>query len=224
VEARNRLLLEVLTRYLAEEVADIILTDPERHLKLGGETRPVTVLFADIRGFTAFTARHTAQEVVETLNQIFSELTRVVFAHRGTFDKFIGDAVMAFWGAPLASPDDALNAVKAAVEMRGVFIDLCQRSGGRLSGLGLCIGVNTGEATVGNIGSEKVMDYTIIGDTVNVCKRLQEAATGGEILISEATRARLGDRVRAERREPITVHGRLEPVAAYGVGEVVGDG
>ncbi len=221
VEERNRLLHEVLTRYLAEGVAQTILTNPERYLKLGGESRPVTALFADIRGFSAFTEHRTAQEVVETLNQIFPELTRVVFAHRGTFDKFLGDAVMAFWGAPLSHPDDTFEAVMAAVEMRETFYQLCARDCSKLSNLGLGIGLNTGDATVGNIGSEKVMDYTVIGDTVNVAKRLQEAAGSGEILISEVTYNQVSSQVLAERRDAITLHGRQEPVVVYTVKDVV---
>jgi len=215
LEERNQLLHKVLTRYLAEGMTQTILTDPDRYLKLGGETRPVTVLFADIRGFTAFTEQRTAQEVVETLNEIFPELTRVVFAHGGTFDKFLGDAVMAFWGAPLSAPGDTLRAVQAAVEMRERFYQLFARKG-----LGLCIGLNSGEATVGNIGSDKVMDYTVIGDTVNVAKRLQEAAGGEELLISEATYAQVRSQVQAEKRESLSLHGRQEPVQVYAVNSV----
>jgi adenylate cyclase len=217
VAERNRLLHEVLTRYLAEGVAQNILTDPERYLKLGGETRPITTLFADIRGFTAFTEQRTAQEVVETLNRIFPELTRVVFSHRGTFDKFLGDAIMAFWGAPLSEPDDTFEAVKAAVEMRDTFYQLFGQENGGFASLGLAIGINSGDATVGNIGSEKVMDYTVIGDTVNVAKRLQEEADGGEILISEATYEQVKAHVKAEKRSTLTLQGRREPVSVYSV-------
>lgn len=221
VEARNALLREVLTRYLAEGVAETILTNPDRYLRLGGETRPVTVLFADIRGFTSFTEGRTAQKVVETLNNIFPELTRVVFSHRGTFDKFLGDAVMAFWGAPLSDADDAFRSVRAAVEMRDTFNLLCARSDGLLSSLGLGIGLNTGDATVGNIGSEKVMDYTVIGDTVNVARRLQEEAASGEILISEATYKQVKSQVRAEVADTRTLYGRRDPVTIYSVKEVI---
>lgn len=217
LEERNRLLRDVLTRYLAEGVAQTILTNPERYLKLGGEIRPVSVLFADIRGFTAYTEQRTAQEVVETLNQIFPELTRVIFAHHGTFDKFLGDAVMAFWGAPISYPDDTFAAVQAALDMRETFHQLSVRYGGRLAKLGLGIGLNTGDATVGNIGSEKAMDYTIIGDTVNVAKRLQEAAGAGEILISEVTYRQVMSQVLAARREAIALHGRREPIVVYAV-------
>jgi class 3 adenylate cyclase len=221
VEARNALLRQVLTRYVAEGVAETILTDPDRYLRLGGETRPVTVLFADIRGFTAFTERRTGQEVVETLNSIFPDLTRIIFNYRGTFDKFLGDSVMAFWGAPLASDDDTFRAVRAAIEMRDTFGELSARVGGATASLGLGIGLNSGEATVGNIGSEKVMDYTVIGDTVNVARRLQELAAGGEVLISDSTYQQVKDQVRAERRAEQTLHGRREPVIVYSVTEVI---
>jgi len=220
VEERNRVLRQVLNRYLAEGVVDTILINPEQSLKLGGQTLPVTTLFADIRGFTAYTEKRTGQEVVESLNEIFPELTRVVFAHRGTFDKFLGDAVMAFWGAPLSAPDDTFQAVKAAVEMRDVFYKLC-RNNDRLSSLGLGIGLNSGEATVGNIGSDKVMDYTVIGDTVNVSKRLQEEAASGEVLISAATYQLVQSQVRAEKRDAIALHGRQEPITVYAVQDIV---
>lgn len=221
IEERNRLLHEVLTRYLAEGVAQNILKNPEQSLKLGGETRPITALFADIRGFTAFTEQRTAQDVVDSLNRIFPELTRVVFAHRGTFDKFLGDAIMAFWGAPLSEADDTFEAVKAAVEMRDTFYQLCSQENGRFASLGLGIGLNSGDATVGNIGSEKVMDYTVIGDTVNVSKRLQESAASGEILISEATYNQVKSQILAEKRTTLTLHGRQEPVLVYSVQQIV---
>lgn len=221
VEERNRLLHEVLTRYLAEGVAQNILKNPEQSLKLGGETRPITALFADIRGFTAFTEQRTAQDVVDSLNRIFPELTRVIFAHRGTFDKFLGDAIMAFWGAPLSEADDTFEAVKAAVEMRDTFFQLCSQENGRFANLGLGIGINSGDATVGNIGSEKVMDYTVIGDTVNVSKRLQESAASGEILISEATYNQVKSQILAEKRTTLTLHGRQEPVLVYSVQKII---
>jgi class 3 adenylate cyclase len=221
VEERNRILHQVLNRYLAEGVVDTILTNPEHYLKLGGQTLPVTALFADIRGFTAYTEQRTAQQVVETLNEIFPELTRVVFAHQGTFDKFLGDAVMAFWGAPLATPNDTFRAVLAATEMRQTFYDVCNRSEGRLSSLGLGIGLNSGEATVGNIGSEKVMDYTVIGDTVNVAKRLQEVAATGEVLISAATFEQVQSQVKAQKRDPIRLQGRQELITVYAVTDIV---
>ena len=124
IEARNRLLRQVLDRFLAEDVTDIILTDPERYLQLGGEVRFVTVLFADIRGFTQFTEDNSAPAVIETLNRIFRALSKVVFSYRGTFDKYLGDGFMAFYGAPLAAEDDATRAVETAIEMQRLFVSL----------------------------------------------------------------------------------------------------
>ena len=216
LETRNRVLRQVLDRYVAEDVADIILTDPERYLKLGGEARAVTVLFADIRGFTRFTEQHTAPQVVETLNRIFPALSQVVFNYRGTFDKYLGDGLMAFYGAPLAAADDAQRAVETAREMMRVFRALGQQGGLDLRGLSLSVGLHSGEAIVGNIGSERVMDYTVVGDTVNVAKRLQELADGGQLLLSEAT-YRLCKGVRARRQPPLQLMGRQEPITAYAI-------
>lgn len=214
LESRNRLLRQVLDRYVAEDVTDVILTDPERYLKLGGEIRPVTVLFADIRGFTRFTERHSGPEVVETLNRIFPVLSQVVFAHRGTFDKYLGDGLMAFYGAPVAGEDDAQRAVDSAIEMQHVFHALRQEGGASMADLGLGVGLHSGEAIVGNIGSEKVMDYTVVGDTVNVAKRLQEMAHGGQIVLSEET-FHMVECPKARKLPPFTLPGRDETVVGY---------
>jgi len=220
LETRNRVLRQVLDRYVAEDVADIILTDPERYLRLGGEARPVTVLFADIRGFTRFTEQHTAPQVVETLNRIFPALSQVVFNFRGTFDKYIGDGLMAFYGAPVPGNDDAQRAVETAREMMRVFRALGEQGGLDLRGLSLSIGLHSGEAIVGNIGSERVMDYTVVGDTVNVAKRLEELADGGQILLSEATYRQVKG-VRARRQPPLQLVGRQEPIAAFAIDEKI---
>jgi adenylate cyclase len=152
--------------------------------------------------------------VVETLNRIFRALSHVVFAHRGTFDKYLGDGLMAFYGAPVAGDDDARRAVETAVEMQQRFRELRAEAGPVMHGLGLGVGVHSGEAIVGNIGSDRVMDYTVIGDTVNVAKRLQERAEAGETLVSAAT-ARLVPGLAGRRLDPLTLPGRSEPVVAY---------
>jgi class 3 adenylate cyclase len=215
VESRNRLLRQVLDRFLAEDVTDVILTDPERYMKLGGDVRLVTVLFADIRGFTRFTERNTAEHVIETLNRIYQALSKVVFDHQGTFDKYLGDGFMAFYGAPVSGVDDAKRAVDTALEMQRLFRDLRKTSGKDLKELGLGIGLHSGEAVVGNIGSDKLMDYTVIGDVVNVAKWLQEQAEGGQILLSQTTYEMAHEEVEAEPLEPIQVIGRREPIPAY---------
>jgi class 3 adenylate cyclase len=215
LENRNELLRHILNRYVDREVAEIILTDPDRHLKLGGESRDVTVLFADLRGFTRFSATHPAPKVVEVLNLVFNELVEVVFNYHGTFDKFLGDAIMAFFGAPIAGEDDAYHALTAALDMRACFYRLRSETQDTiLDPLGLGVGLHSGEVIVGNIGSERVMDYTVIGDTVNVARRLQESARPGEILISGETYRRvpqarvnhLGSQAFPGRREPVHIY------------------
>jgi adenylate cyclase len=222
LQERNRLMRKMLNRYVSQEVADMILTDPEKALSLGGDTRPVTVLFADIRGFTHFTESHSAEYVVETLNSVFTMLTPVVFKHRGTFDKYVGDAIMAFYGAPVAGPDDHLRAARTALEMQRVF-DQWQSEREELSQLGLGIALNSGDAIVGNVGSEKVMDYTVIGDTVNVTARLQGEARSGEVLISAETYQLLSSQITAESLGLYYVKGRSEPVEVYALKGIIGD-
>ena len=214
VESRNALLRKVLDRYVAEDVADVILTNPERYLKLGGETRQVTVLFADIRGFVRYTEQHTGPEVIRTLNQVFQALSKVVFAHKGTFDKYLGDGLMAFYGAPVAGEDDAQRAVATAVEMQRLFANLRKDPAVDMEGLGLGIGLHSGEAIVGNIGSEQVMDYTVVGDAVNVAKRLTDIAQSGQILFSQDTFQELKG-VQAKKRRAVKLPGRGEQVIPY---------
>ncbi|MBN2554785.1 MAG: response regulator [Anaerolineales bacterium] len=214
VQARNRLLRQVLDRFIAEDVTDIILTDPERYLQLGGDLRYVTVLFADIRSFSSYTEKYAPAKVIKTLNRIFQELSQVIFTYHGTFDKYLGDGLMAFYGAPLAGEDDAQRAVDSAIEMQRRFRELCRIDAEAMQDLGLGIGLHSGEAIVGNIGSDKVMDYTVIGDVVVVAKRLQENAASGQILVSHTTFEQIKG-VKAVKLEPVQVKGREEFVTAH---------
>lgn len=216
LQAKNALLEGVLNRYVSEEITRQILSDPEQQLRLGGHKCTVSVLFADIRGFTGFAERRDAAEVVEILNTIFDALVPLVFQHGGTLDKFLGDAIMAFYGAPIPTENDPERAVRTAWEMRLAFADLKDRYPD-LSLLDLGFGICTGEAVVGNIGSEKRMDYTVIGNTPNTAKRLQEAASRGQILIDEATYQATAHVVEARETQPLLLKGRSEPVRAYEV-------
>lgn len=216
LEERNALLRQVLTRYVNEDIATTILADPERNLRLGGETRPVTVFFADIRGFTAFAEQHQAGDVVALLNHFFDGLTEVVFRNHGTFDKYVGDSIMAFFGAPVALGNDPFNAVRTAVEMQTVFERIkndIPRDDVKLLGMG--IGLHSGDAAVGNLGSERVMSYTVIGDTVNTAHRLQQIAQPGVTLISEATYRAVVDQVLATPLKPVPLRGKREPLMVY---------
>ncbi len=214
--ARNALLRQLFTRYVDEGIADTILEDPERYLRLGGDTRFVTVVFADIRGFTTFAERHPAQEVVGTINFLFSKLTDVIKSNHGTLDKYVGDEIMAFFGAPVKHEEDVLRAVQMTLQMQTVFANLVAKvGGGKLSQLGLGVGVHSGDAVVGNVGSERVMSYTVIGDTVNTAKRLQQSAKAGQILISEDTFKRVERQVVARPLEPQVFAGKSEPIMVY---------
>lgn len=222
LERQNLLLHNILNRYMAEDVTNLILHDPEKYLKLGGENRIVTVLFADIRGFTRFSERYAPTEVVKVLNLVFAELTQVVFEHGGTFDKYLGDAIMSFFGAPVPHQDDPLRAVSTAVAMQNVFRDI--KSKGVHEGirdLGLGIGINTGEAIVGNVGSEKVMDYTVIGDTANVASRLQDIAAKGQIILGQTTYNAVREQVVVEELLQQYVEGRDDPIIFYHLKELI---
>lgn len=214
IEARNHLLRQVLGRFVDDEVADIILTDPDRYLQLGGETRHVTVLFADIRGFSRYSQHNSAELVIETLNEIFRPLSQAIFNHQGTFDKYLGDGLMAFFGAPLEHHDAPRRAVEAAITMQRIFSNLHCGDPSRFDGLGLGIGLHSGEAIVGNIGSEQFMDYTVIGDVVNIAKRLQEQARGGQILLTCTTCSLVEDLpVPVQKMEPLQLTGRDQKVS-----------
>jgi adenylate cyclase len=184
----------------------------------GGERRAVTVLFSDVRGFIGLAETMAPEAIAEHLSDYFAVMVDVVFDHGGTLDKFIGDALLAFWGAPRAGADDAERAVAAARAMQGELALLNARwtAGGRPA-LGVGIGLHHGEAFAGTIGSPRRLEYTVIGDVVNVAARLCEAAAAGEILLSEAVRARLATPPPLSGREPLRLRGREEAVVVYQV-------
>jgi len=191
----RRRVREMFGRYLDPRVVQQ-LAEGGGELELGGKRVPLTILFSDIRGFTALSERLPAETVVEMLCDYLGAMTEIVFRHGGTLDKFIGDAVMAFWGAPLPTPDHARRAVDCALEMTAELERLNARwaAAGRMADLRIGIGINTGEAVVGNIGSLKhKLDYTAIGDAVNLASRLESLNKdmGTTIIISDSTRAAL---------------------------------
>jgi adenylate cyclase len=216
LERRNKILHQVLTRYVAEEVANDILTNPEEKLKLGGETRLLTVLFADIRNYTGFAAGKEASVVIQVLNKMFDRLVPLIFDEKGTLDKFMGDAIMAFYGAPISYDDDALRAVRTAVKMQKAILDL-RAHDSSLSGIAFGAGIFTGYAVVGNLGSERLMNYTCIGDCANSAKRLEENAKADQILIGRATYEAVVDNVDAKAIDPLLLKGKTAPIIAYEV-------
>jgi adenylate cyclase len=187
-------------------------------VRLGGEKRPVAVLFSDIRGFTALSETMNPDAMAKLLTEYFTEMVECVFRHSGTLDKFIGDSVMAQWGAPLGEPADVDHAMDAALDMMEALELLNARwtAEGRPN-LAIGIGLNFGEAFAGNIGSERRLEYTVIGDTVNTANRLCRTAGPGEILISEDFRAALSSAPRLSAMPPIELKGKSQVVSVHKV-------
>jgi adenylate cyclase len=204
-------------KYVTPHIVDFLL---ERRVELGGQTLQVTILFTDIRGFTGISERMDAQALVALLNEYFTEMVTIIIDEGGVVDKYIGDAIMAVFGAPIGKPDDAVRAVRAAVRMRAGLAALNDRliARGQLP-LSTGIGLHTGEVVAGNIGSEARMEYTVIGDAVNLAARLETSTKelGADILISDVTQALVAGVVEASRVGEISVKGRAQPVTVYSV-------
>ncbi len=216
--AREEVARANYSRFLPEYVVKQILENPDS-FKLGGVNQTLTVLFADIRGFTRLSEHAAPERVVQLLNNYFTAMSDIIFAHGGTLDKYLGDGLMALFGAPTASPDDACNAVSAAVAMQRKMEDInAQLRVERLTEIAIGIGLHTGVATVGYIGSERRSEYTAIGDTVNLAARLEQNALPGQIILSDATvRAAAGAGCGFHPRPPITVKNREQPVPIFEV-------
>jgi class 3 adenylate cyclase len=182
-----------LGRFMSQELVEAIVRG-DHALTLGGERREITVLFADVVAFTPLAEQKGAEDVVKILNELFSLLSEIVFKHGGTVDKFIGDCLMAVWGAPVTQADHARRALSAAEDMLR-FLETANRAWSERHGveIRLAIGVNSGEAIVGNIGSDKRMEYTVVGDIVNVAARLEAIAKPNQILCTERTAELAGE-------------------------------
>ena len=204
-------------KYMTATVMDHLLSGK---VQLGGETIKVTILFTDIRSFTTISEKMDPQALVGLLNEYFTEMVGIVMQEDGVVDKYIGDAIMAVFGAPVPKADDAIHAVRAAVRMRHALAHLNQRLTERgLAPLRTGIGIHTGEVIAGNIGSERRMEYTVIGDAVNLASRLESSTKdlGVNVLISEDTYQLTKHMVEARQVKEITVKGRAQPVMTYEV-------
>jgi adenylate cyclase len=203
--------------YLTPSVMDAVLADPSL-LKLGGEKRELTVLFSDIRGFTSLSEKLAPEQLVHMLNDYLTPMTDVVFENGGTLDKYMGDAIMAFYGAPLEQPDHALRAVKTADSMMRALATLAPewRAEG-LPTLDIGIGINSGPMVVGNMGSESRFDYTVMGDAVNLGSRLEgtNKVYGTHVILSEDTEALVRGQVTTRELDSVRVKGKHKPVRIY---------
>jgi adenylate cyclase len=178
----------------------------QKKLKLGGERQEVTILFSDIRGFTAISEKSQPEKVVKMLNKYFNTSTKIIQKNEGAVDKFIGDAIMALFNAPVKNPNHADNALKTAIQMQKEL---------KKQNINVGIGINTGDAVIGNIGSSKVMDYTAIGDAVNTASRIQALAKSGEVVITDSTYKKLKLNKPKTAAQWVTVKGKEKSIKIH---------
>jgi adenylate cyclase len=207
----------MFSKFHGSSVTDDLL---KGELQLGGSKKTVTIFFSDIRGFTKFSEGHTPEQVVEMLNEYFRRMVKIINANGGVVDKFIGDAIMAVWGAPNSGIRDAHNAVKACVEMRRSLLELNELRVSRgQTPLMIGMGLHKGEAISGTIGSEERMEYTVIGDTVNQASRIEAAtkAFGTDLLLSEGLAISVAEDFILDEAGTVEVKGKSEPLKLFKV-------
>jgi len=220
-EREKRTIREAFGHYLNPEVTELLVREPER-LKLGGERREITILFSDIRGFTTISEELAPEALRELLNEYLGGMTDILFRHEGLLDKYIGDAVMAFWGAPVEVPDHAARCCRAALDMLAALPALHERWRARnWPPVHFGVGIDTGDAVVGNFGSATRFNYTAMGDHVNVASRLEglNKLYGTRVLVSESTRLAIGDEFICREVDRVRVKGKMQPA---GVAELLG--
>ena len=225
-EGRQKLYIRrMFGQYMSETVINHLLEHPEK-LQLGGERRRVTLFFSDLAGFTTISERLSPETVVSLLNDYLSRMTEIILEEAGTVDKFEGDAIMAFWGAPLDQPDQAARACRAALRQQAALKELNRQfTGLNLPPLSMRIGLHTGDAIVGNLGSEKRFDYTVIGDTVNLASRLEGVNKfyGSHIMASEVTVAACAGAVEFRELDLVAVKGKEQAVRVFEVLGLTGE-
>jgi adenylate cyclase len=209
---------ERFSRLLSPNIAERVASG-ELNVEKGGQlVQECTVFNSDIRGFTRMSSAADPQVIVDMLNEYFELMVETLFKYEGTLDKFMGDGLMALWGAPIAHPDDPIRAVECALEQMEVLGRFNRaRVAKSLPPLGIGIGIHTGPLVAGYIGSSKALSYTVIGDTVNTSARLCSHATTGQVIVSESTFARLGNRFEYEKLEPARVKGKEHPLPIYNI-------
>lgn len=225
VETQRRQLRSAFSRYVSHSVVESIMRDPDK-LKLGGDRRRMTVLFSDLRGFTSLSEGLSPEKLVEVLNTYLNEMTNIVFEEGGVLDKYIGDAVMAFWNAPFDQPDHVIRATRCAIRMRD-RLKAMNEEGAFPKGIELKVGVgvNTGDMVVGNIGAEMRYDYTVIGDSVNLASRTESLCKeyGVMIIVTQNTAADLKTGFHLRLLDQVAVKGKKEPIRIYEVLGITGE-
>jgi adenylate cyclase len=222
---QNVLIKGMFSHYVSKNVVNELISNPEK-LKLGGEKKNITILFSDIAGFTTFAEKKQPEELVAFINEFLSSMSEIIIANDGTLDKYLGDAVMAFWGAPIEVENHAAKACLTALQMQARLAQLRERwmASGE-SPIYIRIGINTGDVIVGNIGGEKRFDYTVLGDDVNLASRLEgankEYATN--IMIGESTYQMIKDKFLVRELDVIRVKGKSEPTKVYELISEIGD-
>lgn len=223
LELRNRFIRETFGKFLSDDVVDSVLENPAG-VRLGGEQRTVTIMMTDLRGFTALSERHPAEEVVALINNYLGVMTDVILKHHGTIIEFLGDAVFAIFGAPISHGNDAANAVAAAVEMQCAMEKVNRLNASQeLPETEMGIGLNTGEIIVGNIGSEKRVKYGAVGSQVNLAARIESYSVGRQILISESCREAVGNILLERGVLKMRAKGVAEPINVYDITGIGGE-
>jgi adenylate cyclase len=214
---REAIARERFQRLLSPQVAELVLSG-KVEVKQGGDPRETTVLFSDIRGFTAMSEGMRAEDIVSMLNDYFERMVEILFRHEGTLDKFVGDEIMALFGAPVGHPDDPVRAVRAALEMLESLRRFnAERAAQGKHGFEIGIGINTGNVVAGYLGSSRAMQYTVIGAPVNLAARLCSQARAMQVIISEATWLRVRDHFEVRELEPVKPKGIGHPVRIFEV-------
>jgi adenylate cyclase len=216
-QSDKRFVKELFGRYISPQIANEIVSRADAgDLHLGGEQREVSVLFADIRNFTTISEQLSPEDIVKMLNTYLSVIADAVVKHNGIVNKFAGDSIMAVWNAPQSQSEHALLAVKAAWEAQQKVAELKQNDS-QLFPVQFGIGINTGEALAGNVGSAGRSEYTVIGDSVNTASRICSSTSGGEVWIGAETYNQTKDYIETEKLEPQSLKGKAAPVAVYRV-------
>jgi adenylate cyclase len=213
----KRFLRHAFGRYVSPQVVEAIIKDPEQ-CRLGGEVVDVTVLFADLSQFTAISEDMAPEDLIGILNEYFTPMTQIIMSHQGTLDKYIGDAIMALWGAPVAMPDHARHACAAALHMQRELRVLQKGwQERRLPALWARVGLHSGPVVAGNVGSKERFNFTVLGDTVNLASRLEglNKLYGTEIILSESTYRQVADEFLVRELDTVQVKGRVQPVIIY---------